>query len=317
MRGNNRNTKCIKLGTLALAAILSGSLALPVFAEGSYANAAEVAADPAAGYGFHDTAEGIVYTKADGTLAVHTFVDNGGKIFYVGDEGYVLYGFQTIDGKLYYLPTDGLWTQGWYDIDGGIYYVQTDGSLAQNTTVLGAVIGEDGRALSAATETEPAVSVPESTVKDPAFYNQVMSVVNACTNDSMSDLQKLRACYNWVINNVSYKRTYDTPSGDWTASYAKQVLDSGVGNCYRYAATFAYLAKALGFDAKVRTGQIQAARGGTTPHAWDIITIDGTEYIFDTEMADAKKSPDAYWMKTFAAYPVKPLIGENDWSVAF
>lgn len=275
----------------------------------------------AAGSGeFQDAEGGIVFAYGDGTYAQNTWISVNDVNFYVGSDGYVLYGFQTIDGKLYYLPADGIIETGWHEYEGKVCYVTTDGSLAVNTTVEGAVIGADGAAVSPSTEPGTApygTLVVMNDTKDQAFYNQVQSIIAACTTDDMTQEEKLRACYDWIINNVSYKRTYETPSGDWTASYAAEVYNTGRGNCYRYAAAFGYLAKALGYDVIVRTGQISAARGGVTPHAWDVITIDGTEYIFDSEMADAEGTPDSYWKKTFDAYPVKPLIGENDWELHF
>ena len=145
----------------------------------------------------------------------------------------------------------------------------------------------------------------------------VQGILSSCTNDSMDTAAKLRAAYQWVIDHTSYKRSYETPSGDWTKGYALEALTTGQGNCYRYGAALAYLAKGLGLDAKVVTGQIQSARGGVTPHCWTVITVDGTEYICDSEMADAKNRADAFYMKTFADYPVKPLVAQQEWAIDF
>ena len=103
------------------------------------------------------------------------------------------------------------------------------------------------------------------------------------------------------------------PSGDWTGTYAKEILTTGKGNCYRYAAAYAYLAKGLGFESRVVTGQISARRGGVTPHAWTEVKIGDKWYIFDSEMQDAK-SKDYYW-KTYDNYPTQPLIRQAVWDV--
>lgn len=156
-----------------------------------------------------------------------------------------------------------------------------------------------------------------TTAATTAFGQYIDSLLGQITTADMTQDQKLRAAWNWLLNHASYKRTYDTPSGDWTQQYASELLTTGKGNCYRYAAAFAYLAKGLGYDAEVRTGQISAARGGVTPHGWVVLTINGTEYICDPDMADAKNSPNAYYMKTFAQYPVKPLTTQNTWEINY
>ena len=78
----------------------------------------------------------------------------------------------------------------------------------------------------------------------------------------------------YIIDNTSYKRTYDTPAGDWTGEYAMQLYTSGEGNCYRYASAFAYLVSGLGYEARVVTGEIGARRGGTNPHGWAEVKFD-------------------------------------------
>lgn len=163
------------------------------------------------------------------------------------------------------------------------------------------------------TETTTAATQAPATVFE-LYIQQVLSGI--VTADMPAD-QQLLAAWNWLLNYASYKRTYETPSGDWTQQYAQEILTSGQGNCYRYAAAFAYLAKEIGCDVKVVTGQINAARGGVTPHAWCVITVNGTEYICDPDMADAKNSPNAYYMVTFDQYPVKPLIAQNTWEIHF
>lgn len=143
----------------------------------------------------------------------------------------------------------------------------------------------------------------------------VTQILASIVTNDMSAEEKLRVAYQYVLDHTSYKRTYETPEGDWTEGYALQLLTTGEGNCFRYAAAFASLAKGLGYQARVATGQIRAARGGLTPHGWTEILIGEEWYIFDPDMEDAKKQ-DYYW-KTYENYPVKPLNKEKEWSVEF
>ena len=131
----------------------------------------------------------------------------------------------------------------------------------------------------------------------------------------MSEEDKLLACYNYVINTSGYRRTYETPTADWTSQFSWEILSSGEGNCFRYAAAYASLVKGLGYDARVATGFIGNRKGGLSPHGWTEVRIGDAWYIFDTEMHDAKNGKKNYYFKTYETYPSKPLKKEADWPV--
>lgn len=111
--------------------------------------------------------------------------------------------------------------------------------------------------------------------------------VNAVYNEVGKDLN---ACYWWVVNNLSYRTLpipLDPPDGytstEWYAIYG---FEQKAGNCYCYAATFYWLAKGLGYDAKFVQGSVGMASGGYGPHGWVTITLNGATYICDPEMQD-------------------------------
>lgn len=141
------------------------------------------------------------------------------------------------------------------------------------------------------------------------------SVVEACTDGSMTQGRQLEKCFNYFINEVSYEREMKVPVGDWTSDYACQILFTGKGNCYKYAAAFAYIARGLGYDAKVCSGTVAAASGGRTPHAWTEVKIGDKWYIFDTEMQDAKGS--GYYKQTYDKYPAGPIEKSSSWTVFY
>ena len=141
------------------------------------------------------------------------------------------------------------------------------------------------------------------------------SVVEACTDGNMTQNQQLERCFNYFINEVSYEREMKVPVGDWTSDYARQILFTGKGNCYKYAAAFAYIARGLGYDAKVCSGTVAAASGGRTPHAWTEVKIGDNWYIFDTEMQDAKGS--GYYKQTYDKYPAGPIEKSSSWTVYY
>ncbi len=94
----------------------------------------------------------------------------------------------------------------------------------------------------------------------------------------------LYACYNWVANTITYQRIngHVTPPAGYTREqwYAVMGLESHQGNCYCYAAAFAYLARHLGYNAEYVEGSVPKRSGGYTPHGW--VVINGA-YICDPE----------------------------------
>ncbi len=109
--------------------------------------------------------------------------------------------------------------------------------------------------------------------------------INAVYDEVGTDLY---ACYQWVAQNVSYKKLpipLEPPAG-YTADqwYAIQAFEQRQGNCFCYAGAFYHLAKALGYDVRYVEGKVAMAAGGNGPHGWVEITIDGATYICDPDM---------------------------------
>ena len=143
----------------------------------------------------------------------------------------------------------------------------------------------------------------------------VASVVESCTDGTMTQNKQLEQCFNYFINEVSYEREMNVPIGDWTSDYARQIFLTGKGNCYKYAAAFAYIARGLGYEAKVCSGTVASAMGGTTPHAWTEVKIGDKWYIFDTEMQDVKGS--GYYKQTYDKYPAGPIEKMAVWTIHY
>lgn len=271
--------------------------------------------------GFVPTENGIQWQYSDGSFLKNDWLRMGGMSFHFDSEGNLQTGMVTIGNKTYFFDANGtMVTDAFRTLGEDMYYFTSDGSMAKNTTVDGRTLGEDGRVVAenadAAADTQTDAQPSDIRGDRTAIFNTCNAIIAGVTTPEMSDEEKLRACYNWVMDYTSYKRTYETPEGDWTADYAMDVYTTGKGNCYRYAAAFAYLAKALGFEAKIDTGKIQAARGGVTPHGWAEVKVGDTWYLFDPDMEDAKHVR-SYYKLTYAEYPVKPLNKERDWEISF
>lgn len=243
--------------------------------------------------GFIPVGTDIVYVLDDGTFIKDTWINHGSRMWHFDEEGFLQTGIVSIDGVLWELSLNGT----------AIPILD----IASETSAAGTL---DNNSLTIPIEATQTMPISE-------FQQKVYSVIANCTNDSMTQHEKLRACYDYVDAITSYERTYETPSGDWTKPYALQIYTTGRGNCYRYASAFAYLANGLGYETKVITGVIGAARGGYNPHGWVEVNIDGTWYVCDPEMQDVDSKKRDFFLKTYQTYPCKGLTKYQEWAVFF
>lgn len=120
----------------------------------------------------------------------------------------------------------------------------------------------------------------QDTIYLPRYNNAIDTIINEAGTD-------LYSCYSWVVNNLSYQTLpipMDPPAGyTREEGYAIYAVENRRGNCYCYAAAFAGAAKRLGFSARYIEGGVGLAAGGTGPHSWVEIDIDGTTYVCDPE----------------------------------
>lgn len=229
--------------------------------------------------------------------------------------------------------------EGWVQRPEGYYYMYDNGAIATNTQVGIFTVGPTGlityqeavdqtnriialqQQAMAAQAVTVVPSVPQTVTAAPAsttaLYEKCSQIVASVTTPQMSEIEKTRALFNYMVASMEYKRDYATPTGNWGPQYATEALMTGKGNCYRYAAAYAYLLKTAGLDSRIAYGQIHAARGGLTPHSWTEVNIGGIWYTVDCEMHDAKKGKYDFFMKTMDQYPIKPLNVQGYLPVGF
>lgn len=111
--------------------------------------------------------------------------------------------------------------------------------------------------------------------------------VRANTKTTDSKKTKLKKCYNYLWRHYKYSRIYASstsralnPEAADMKKIANEMFKSKRGNCHRYAACFAYIARVIGYDSKVAVGSISGRRGGMTPHGWAMVCYNktGNEY---------------------------------------
>lgn len=124
------------------------------------------------------------------------------------------------------------------------------------------------------------VKVTDKTVK------LAVKFVRAHTKSSDSQSKKLSKCYYYLARHYKYKRSYGNlyPKAKDMKSFAHQMLSSKSGNCHAYAASFVYIARVLGYEARVVVGDVSSSHGGMTPHGWVEIKDNGKWYVCDPDM---------------------------------
>ena len=130
----------------------------------------------------------------------------------------------------------------------------------------------------------------------PTLDNYATSVLNSVTNNSMSSYEKVKAVYDWVINNMSYQlgfvigeeidsliNTYGFYERDAVEVFlATNGFGTHRGSCDNYSAMFMVLTRRIGLDSYVISARNKDGSGHTTVN----IKINGKWYNFDPQRED-------------------------------
>ncbi|MCM1179186.1 MAG: transglutaminase-like domain-containing protein [Clostridium sp.] len=135
---------------------------------------------------------------------------------------------------------------------------------------------------------------------------QAVKFVRAHTKSGWSKSKKLQACYKYLWKNYTYQRFYDTPKASKMSGYANYMFKNKKGNCYRYAASFACIARVIGYESRVACGSVSSTRGGMTPHGWTEVKVDGKWYICDANMQKNWPKVNSY-MRTEKTYAYRHI----------
>ena len=221
------------------------------------------------GYRYYFGSNGRALTtaaKVNGTLYV--FRENGRLSMSTGDH------FVKVADKWYFVNRRGVPYTGWRVIDGALYYAGSDGVLAADKTTDGISFDSTGRAKDGTSS---------------QLKMLTMQIVSSITNSRMSQSQKLRACWNYVVGGRFYYAGYYPNLGQsgWQRQEALRMLRSRGGNCYGFACAFAALANEVGYTPYVIAGRVSGSRDGAadglTRHAW--VQINGGNYDPEAQYA--------------------------------
>lgn len=158
--------------------------------------------------------------------------------------------------------------------DGFLQAIDGDGNLRTDCWIGVLHIGKNGRYTSGSRELDELAA----------------KIVLDNTNASMTRMEMLRAMYDYTMQHIRYVglANYECSSqpahgrDGWMPELAVSALENGYGNCYSYAAVFAALARAVGYQAYAVGGVVGATED---PHGWvQILDDDGNMWMNDPEI---------------------------------
>ena len=112
---------------------------------------------------------------------------------------------------------------------------------------------------------------------------QLERTLNRVVNPGMTRPQMKRALYNDTVRRMTWaRRDMVRPSTTaWHEGHALRALRTNRGNCFYFAARFGFLARAIGYDARIVEGRIRARDGTTPPHGWVEIRLPQGVFVYD------------------------------------
>lgn len=128
-----------------------------------------------------------------------------------------------------------------------------------------------------------------------ALDDTVEDIFARIFTDGMTTYEKVKACYDYLIENTSYERKtlyapgygpYQSFSDYLLVLEAQDLFSTGTGACDDYSAAFLVMARRIGLSCYVYSGETSKAGGGWTAHAWNVITVGGVDYVFDAQVED-------------------------------
>ncbi len=192
------------------------------------------------------TIKGDNYRFVNGKLLRQGYVTVGGKMYYYNSKGVLQKNGLVGTSKEGYRYADkngviNLKYTGLAANSAGIWYVK-NGSLDRTARLAITSGGVDYNVLNGK-------AYKVSTEKDRTLF-RALKIVAKVTTDSMSKSQKLRACWDHLRSDYGENnpRNPEYFGTDWPEVYANDLFVDGTGNCFSYAAAFAYLAKAIGYN---------------------------------------------------------------------
>ena len=219
--------------------------------------------------GYYMDSKKKMYSVKKGTQTLlNAMLDAGTKYYSYKEKKTLTLSAQTlyVNGKVY---------TGYYLDSGNMMYSVSGGNFTLVNTTLNAGTeyysynARELQALSVQTVYVYGKAMEGMSAESLATLQRAQAVVAGITNDSMTKEEKLKVCFDYVRTYPESRPRMPHYKGmDWPVIYADDMFVRGTGNCCSYAAAFAYMAKAIGYE------EVYCCNSGG--HGW--AEIDGLVY---------------------------------------
>ena len=199
-------------------------------------------------------------------------------------------------------------------------------SMESSNDLLPTSVGSNEQGNATVTSSRRTTSEKSENIQSPKKKKKTISKLAAQLSiGAETDLQKARAIYDWLTENISYDdRGYN--SGQYSPTDANSVLKNSVAVCDGFASLFLALGQEMGLEIEKVSGYSKGysyrpgQRFSRTTHAWNRIKINGEWRMFDATWGGGNgttvggklksvKEFDAFWFDTdpfafvFSHYP--------------
>lgn len=144
-------------------------------------------------------------------------------------------------------------------------------------------------------------AVSAAAAAEASALRNAKKIIAQITTPKMSNSQKLKACFDWVISKPYVTRRKFVNVAGWPATYANDHFVLGGGNCHSDASAFAYMAKALGYKNVYVCTDSDGTRG--LAHGW--AEVNGL--VYDPLFAEAK-GYYRYFGVSYRTYELRPIL---------
>ena len=125
-------------------------------------------------------------------------------------------------------------------------------------------------------EGEPLEEYLTSSNNCPVDDKAIKSLANQITKKYNSTLDKAKAIFNWVKNNIAYSFYYNTKFGPI------KTIDKKIGNCVDQTHLIVALSRASGIASRYVHGKCNFISGNTYGHVWAQVKVGNTWYAADS-----------------------------------
>ena len=164
------------------------------------------------------------------------------------------------------------------------------------------------------------------------MYDAACSVLVSICDDTFTDLEKLHAIYDWLIENVTYDKTLlelvisnNTDLRKYKGFYLEGVFEDHRAVCDGISKAFMVMARIEGIECVQVSGTAKTSGVG---HAWNKVRLNGRWYIIDAtgggivvggekEMLTHRlfMCNDAYYSNNYTASEYTNLVADSEYSI--